>query len=528
MADNMANGRLDKRRCVTLHRYLPVISHRYLLAFMLSLGVLAIIAIRTSFALIMTHVTTVNQSSTNLIFSHCPVSNTSADVTVDMRGDVMLMSHTALYVGVGVVVLPGGIASTIVSTKLVAGICMLLNGVVALLFPFAIVYSTPLVFLLRGLEGAFDGIIQSAFYAVLSAWSTEADRTTLFSILVVGFYFAPAVSSLLTALTVCFIRWDAAFYILGGTSLLWTVVWFRFFYETPDLHPNLTSEERILLRKYGGNVQKSSIELFKNAPWRSIMTSRGVWAVINAVAIRTAIYAILLLEQPQYFQDSFDIKIEDLGILLVLPYLLLGVTSFLGGLFSDKLLRLGLSITVTRKLIFTIGYVTEGVFLLMLYFTWDWLTVYIFLTVGACLEGFGSAGYYPLISDMCPQYTGLIFGLTDTLGVGVVGVLVTTFISMTSGRSQSLESWQNIFLLMAVMHFVGCAIFALTADASLQPWAQGTKNVYTACQAADDTDDEESEESDSLQMVDMSAKSLLAPRRNLEKNSLEEKNKDGF
>ncbi|KAL8566254.1 hypothetical protein ACOMHN_046756 [Nucella lapillus] len=490
MADNMANGRLDKRRCVTLHRYLSVISHRYLLAFMLSLGVLAIIAIRTSFALIMTHVTTVNQSSTNLIFSHCPVSNTSADFTVDMRGDVMLMSHTALYVGFGVVGLPGGIASTIVSTKLVAGMCMLLNGVVSLLFPFAIVYSTPLVFLLRGLEGAFDGIIQSAFYAVLSAWLTEADKTILFSFLVVGFYIAPAVSSLLTALTVCFIRWDAAFYILGGTSLLWTV--------------------------------------FKNAPWRSIMTSRGVWAVINADGIRTAIYAILLLEQSQYFQDSFDIKIEDLGILLVLSYLLLGVTSLLGGLISDKLLRLGLSTTATRKLIFIIGYMSEGVLLLMMYFTRDGLMGYIFLTVGACLEGFGSAGYYPLISDMCPQYTGLIFGVTNALGVGVVGVLVTTFISMTSGRSQSLESWQNIFLLMAVMHFVGCAIFALTADASLQPWAQGSNNVYTACQAADDTDDEESEESDSLQMVDMSTKSLLAPRRNLEKNSLEKKNKDGF
>ncbi|XP_076448372.1 vesicular glutamate transporter 1-like [Babylonia areolata] len=446
------------------------LSPMFQLAAMLSVGHFLMGSLRTSFALVMTHVTVVNQSTN----ADCPVSNTSYDAKIDMKVDVMLMSHTALFLGLGVSILPVGIITNIVSPARIAGFsCLTMSGI-SLLFPVTILHCGPLIFLLRGLEGVTDSFTQSAAFALLSAWTTKTDRTMPYALLGAGFFLAPAASSVLTAVTVCFIKWDASFYIIGGAGLLWTIVWFRYMYDRPDLHPELTSEQREYFRKHGSNVQKNSVELFRQAPWRSIVTSGGVWAAIIANTVKSLMLALLVMEEFQYFQDSFNINSEDVGVLLGVPYVLLGVTTMVGGLVSTRLHSLGLSITATRKTVCITSMATVGACCVTLSFVQDWRTAFGLLSAGSAMQGFGSVGSSPLISDMSPQFTGLIFGIV-TLVSDAVATLSSTFISMTAGKYQSLGSWQTVYLMAGVMNFAGCVLFGILADATLQPWAEGTQ-----------------------------------------------------
>ncbi|XP_076447979.1 putative vesicular glutamate transporter eat-4 [Babylonia areolata] len=326
-----------------------------------------------------------------------------------------------------------------------------------------------------------------------------------FSVLSAGSFFAPAISSAVTATTICYVKWDAVFYIIGGGGMLWTVVWFRHFHDRPELHPGLTSEERDYFRKYGTNVRQGSVELFRKAPWKSILTSGGVWAAVTAGSVRTVANALLTLQQFQYFQDAFNVMIEDVGFLQAVPYVLFGVTSMVGGVVSRKLITCGLSTTATRKTVSSACFVTVGACMTTVYFLQDWVTAFVLLSAAAAMQGFGAVGFNPLMSDMTPQYTGIVYGIVITVS-NLAATLSSTFISMTAGKYQSLESWQTVYLLSGVMYFVACALFGILADASLQPWAEGTQSKENQ-----NTDVEEDSDSDAT--ADSSTTYLLAAYR---------------
>ena len=73
--------------------------------------------------------------------------------------------------------------------------------------------------------------------------------------------------------------WEAVFYVTGGLSLLWVVAWFLLVADTPAQHPRISPEERSYIEASLG--QSASLDRRRLAtPWRSILTSVPVWAIV--------------------------------------------------------------------------------------------------------------------------------------------------------------------------------------------------------------------------------------------------------
>jgi sugar phosphate permease len=60
----------------------------------------------------------------------------------------------------------------------------------------------------------------------------------------IGTAIGTVLSLLFTGLIVDYINWEAAFYIMGGLSSIWCLLWWLLMTDSPQTHPYISDEER--------------------------------------------------------------------------------------------------------------------------------------------------------------------------------------------------------------------------------------------------------------------------------------------
>ncbi|XP_076441130.1 vesicular glutamate transporter 3-like [Babylonia areolata] len=457
---------------------------RYFVTLLGAAGLLCTVGSRKSFAITLTHVAADETggvgaaTAEEMFFPNCTVMNTSRDWHMPMGEDTMFQLHSFYYVGGPVVCIAVAIlASTKLTPVFMAGCGVLLSSVLTICIPFVLRVSVPWLFVLRLVQGGIDGIQQPCSMGVLSAWATDSDKSSIFTIYFTGAYLAPALAALLSGVSICYISWDSVLFGLGACGVVWSIVWIVTVPNSPRAHPSLSGTEAELHGLHvpddchhhhhssvGGEKMKACA-----IPWRHVLTSLPVWSAFLGMFCHTHVYSMLVVEQAEYFSDAFNIHIADIGLLTTIPHVGLSIACLLGGALADKLLSWGLSATFTRKLLFSVGKVTEGACLVGLYFTSDWQTAITLITVGVSVGGLAEAGYQPIPAEIAPQFATVI---SACMGVGSIGSFFNTFVaSFILGSSKTLTDWQCLFLISGVLDLVCVLAFAVMAKAELQPWA---------------------------------------------------------
>lgn len=304
---------------------------------------------------------------------------------------------------------------------------------------------------------------------VISAWAPRSQRTILLNIAYAGAYLSPAVGFIAAGMASCRISWDSIFFIAGGLGVAWFVLWMLLVCETPGVCPHISERERALYPPHGHRVAAAGRDVAQAIPWRNMLTSLPVLAVFVGAFCRNWIFSMLITQQPQYFKDSFHMNAADIGLYSALPPVLMTVVVIVGGVIVDKIMeRQLIGRTVGRKLAQTLGFGTEGVCLLSLYFVSDFRTAMVLLCVGVGFSGFAISGYQVNPLDLSPQYASLITGIGR---IGTIGsVLSTQVAAATIGHNHSLEQWQKLWLVAGVIHLVGVLLYDLLASGHTQPW----------------------------------------------------------
>jgi hypothetical protein len=77
--------------------------------------------------------------------------------------------------------------------------------------------------------------------------------------------------------------WPSVFYVSGGLSIVWFILWAIFLFDKPSDHPRITAEERNYIeRSIGGSGGADSQSNDKNmsVPWKDIFLSLPFWAIL--------------------------------------------------------------------------------------------------------------------------------------------------------------------------------------------------------------------------------------------------------
>jgi MFS transporter, ACS family, hexuronate transporter len=265
-----------------------------------------------------------------------------------------------------------------------------------------------------GEAGVFPASIKS-----VAEWFPKKERS-----LAIGIFNAGSnVGAIVTPLVVPWITvhwgWRWAFLITGGLGFGWLVLWLGF-YRKPEQHKRLTKRELEYIRC-------DPAEPVARIKWMSLASYRQTWAFVAGKFFIDPIWWFYLFWAPDFLQRNHGLALIQIGLPIVVIYLIADVGSVAGGWLSSSLIKKGKSINFARKLTMLIcalcilpivsAYRIEGL----------WPAVLIIGLAAGGHQGF-SANLFALPSDTFPsQAVGSVVGMGGMAGA-IGGMLIAKIV----------------------------------------------------------------------------------------------------
>ncbi|KAL0269008.1 UNVERIFIED_CONTAM: hypothetical protein PYX00_010755 [Menopon gallinae] len=287
-----------------------------------------------------------------------------------------------------------------------------------------------------------------------------------------------AITYPLSGLIITCFGWDYVFYFIGSLTLIWCLAWWILVYDSPSVHPRISQEELDYLKREIGDLVTTAKDKKVKTPWRAILNSKAVWAVMAASQGLMWGTITLSMQIPQYFHQVHHLDIKTNGLLSGIPevgkfFFALLFSSFIDRIISRKLV----TVTNARKLaVVFCEYIPAGLLLILGFFASSNTTLaVVLLALTYSVGGASSSGSLANIVDLSPNHAGTILGIIKTLTIvpGVISPLVATYFTKNndSGSEVALH-WRSVFIVMAAVYTFCCTIFMIFGSGEVQSWNQ--------------------------------------------------------
>lgn len=329
--------------------------------------------------------------------------------------------------------------------------------------------------LARLLVGVAQGFIFPSIHTVLAQWVPPHERSRSVSLTTSGMYFGAAVGTLVLPSLVKFRGPQSVFLAEATLGVMWSLLWFKYASDPPRSdHPKATAAgfgESLL--PIGGN-QKTKVEngahpiRTPKIPWKRIILSLPIWAIVaNNFTFHYGLY-VLMNWLPTYFELGLQHSLQEMGSSKMMPYLNMFLFSNIGGVIADHLItRRILSVTKTRKLLNTVGFVVASFALMALPLFRTPEGVVFCSSVALGFLALGRAGFAVNHMDVAPRYAGIVMGVSNTAGTlaGIVGVDLTGRLLEAAKDAQldltSPDSWRAVFVIPGSLCILSSIVFLI-------------------------------------------------------------------
>ncbi|XP_066925444.1 vesicular glutamate transporter 2-like [Clytia hemisphaerica] len=363
----------------------------------------------------------------------------------------------------------GGWVSLRYGGRKVFGWSLMATSILTLLTPVASRISYFCLVTVRVLEGIVQGGLFSALNQLVSQWVAQSQVTSFFVVVYTGLQ-SGSVVALSTSgyLADSSYGWPSSFYLYGGLSFIVSVLWFIFVYDSPSQHPFISDEEKTYIQKHVKKVSESNKNV--RIPWRSMLTSMPVWAIIVGCFSDSWVFT-MALGLPTYFEQVLDFKIENDGLLSALPYLGSCVVYLGIGFISDYIRKHHLSTTYTRKLIACFVYFPTAACLIAVNYTGcDNTSLSVALMVmSLCFLALNQGAVTVNQMDISPRYCSILVGITNT-SASLAGCLSPWVIGYFTNGNPTREQYRKVFFCAASVATAGGLFCIIFMSGKVQPW----------------------------------------------------------
>ncbi|XP_061188671.1 sialin-like [Saccostrea echinata] len=386
----------------------------------------------------------------------------------------------AFFWGYTAMQIPSGVLSERFGPRLVIFAGMSLVSVLTILTPVLARGSPNLLIITRVFIGIGEATMYPGAQAFWAKWSPPHERSRLVGFAFGGTQLGNALAFPVSSLFCEYVGWPWIFYFLGSCSLLWTLFWGFFVRDSPGEMPNITEIEKKYIEHSLGkqNLPENPYLRKKGKPWKSILTSLPVWAILVTNAAGNYGAYMLLTQIPTYLKEVLKFNIKSNGIYSMIPYLAFWMMIIVAGIFADTLIsRQILSIKWTRKLCCAIGHFVPAAFLIALGYMkcFQQEAAVFLLTLSLAFCGFQFPSVFVNHGDIAPNYAGTIFGFTNT-GASIPGIIAPYLVpSVTVNKTQ--QGWLVAFYIAAVIYCLGAIFFLIFSDGEVQEWAKDKEEM---------------------------------------------------
>jgi len=185
-------------------------------------------------------------------------------------------------------------------------------------------------FVFGGLEAAFSPSVASAF----SRWVPVNERATAFGAFLGGGRLGGALTPPIAGFLLLHYGWRIPFVVFGAFGLLWAVLWFAWYRNSPAEHAAVSVAERAHIAANTTATAKGPV------PWSELLASGRLWCLLLAAFGSTFMWQFYITWFPTYLREHRGMSLTESSYYASLP-LLLGVgANWAGGLLTDWIGRL--------------------------------------------------------------------------------------------------------------------------------------------------------------------------------------------
>lgn len=357
---------------------------------------------------------------------------------------------SSFFVGYLLLQVAGGLLADKFGGKVVLGAGVLLWSLFTVLTPPAAFLGLGALLVTRVLMGMGEAVTFPSIYTLYSRWVPLAERSRAVALANSGIPLGTVFALLVTPLIVTSLGWEWAFYLFGAVGVVWFVVWHVLVTARPADHPGVSAAELAAIEGDDGPQGEA-----RRVPWRALLTSMPVWAIIVAHFCNNWSLYVLLSWLPTFVNQGLGVDFADVGLMAMVPHIASFLFLNVAGTVADRLIAGGMDVSRVRKLMQTIGFGGIATALAVVgYVESAWMAIAV-MSVGTALGAFVTGGFAVNHMDIAPRYAGTLMGMTNTAGTipGIIGVFISGMILELTG------SWTLVFQVASGVTLFGLLFF---------------------------------------------------------------------
>jgi MFS family permease len=316
------------------------------------------------------------------------------------------------------------------------------------------------LFFLRAMLGITEGPCFPALTRVVTDWlpMTERARSTAFGLAAVPF--ASVIGAPLISYLILLAGWKIMFFILGSLGIIWAIAWYFLFADYPENSKHVSQKELSYIQdgktvKHG--ISDSEIRKIKlkegTTTWKFMLFNPSLAA--NNYAFFSFGYLLFFAVTwlPGYLEQTYAVKLKELGYLLIAPWLTAAVLVVVAGFLCDWLWKKTGSIRISRSHPIWICQLLSACCFGLVTVVHSLPTALILISLGVGIGLMPNAAFYVINSDLAKDRAATSLGLMDCF-LALAGILapsLTGILSTVSGNFNSAIWLMSGFTITSVL-----------------------------------------------------------------------------
>jgi len=295
-----------------------------------------------------------------------------------------------------------------------------------------------------GEAGVFPASLKAA-----SEWFPKKERALAAGIFNAGTNIGAIVTPLIVPWIAVHLGWRWAFLLTGGLGFAWLILWLLV-YQEPEQHPLCTNDEK-------NYIQSDPVELAGKIKWVELLPRRQTWAYAAGKFLIDPIWWFYLFWIPDYLQRQHGLHLTQIGLPILVIYLISDFGSIAGGWLSSTLIRRGYSLNAGRKWAMLICALSVVPVAFVYRISGLWPATLLIGLAAAGHQGF-SANLFTLPSDLFPSR-----GVASVVGIGgMAGAVGGMLIAEIVGHLlQWTGSYMIPFLIASLAYLIALLLIHL-------------------------------------------------------------------
>lgn len=279
------------------------------------------------------------------------------------------------------------------------------------------------LFAVRLVLGIGEGATLPAAARAISNWTPKEKRGFVQGLTHSCSRLGNAVTPPIVAALVVTLSWRASFFVLGGLSAVWVVVWLAFFRNDPREHPGVTPAEIDRLSDRGLSAEIASAA----TPWGPLLRRMAPTALTYFCYGWTGWLYFTWL--PTFFLHGYNLNIKNSALFAAGVFFAGVVGDTLGGIISDWLLRRTGSHTLARSYLIAGVMIGSLVCLVPVLFVKDLVMISICLSAAFFFLEMVIGPIWAVPMDVAPEYVGTASGILNA-GAAIAGIITPVIFGM--------------------------------------------------------------------------------------------------